>query len=254
MLWQSGIVIYLRYLHIRNHGGNIQRKSVRSAASPVNTYHYMFTYGGPQLFMIIVWFVATPIFYRTFLCSRPVRVRIISVLWLWLAGIVVSYGDVYFVALQAKRLCSEEAGMKIYRTMRADGILGIVGIEDHHERGLKFVESSLLGRPTIRTSIENGEYKEVRITQFMSEVEFKREETELSSYVVKVMDILIERATGSLLSEIVAYEFYPAWTDRLLWGTLGFSWSPPRCDDDYVPAQQKRTHHITEFVRKTINP
>ena len=220
----------------------------------MNIYPYMFTYGGPQLFVLFVIFVLTPIAYRVFLKLRPLRVQITAVLGFWIAAVIVAYGDVFLIAMEAKRLCGEEAGMKIYRTIKAEGILGYVSVRDHQDHGIKYVESATSsGRPLLRESIENGEYKEERIDVFTSQVQLARNETRLSVGSVRVQDLLIERSTGSMLAEIIAFEFYPGWIDSRLLGLLGFSWTPPRCDDDNVPKQGQRRHHISEFIRKTIN-
>ena len=220
----------------------------------MNIYLYMFTYGGPQLFVLLVIFVLTPIGYRKFLKKRPMRVRIISVLGIWVGTVIVAYGDVFVIALEAKRLCGDEAGMKVYRTIQADGILGYVSVRDHQGHGIKYVESATSsGRPLLRESIENGEYTEERIDTFTSQVQLARNETRRTIGIVRVQDLLIERSTGSMLAEIIAFEFYPGWIDSRLLGLLGFSWTPPRCDDDYVPRQGHRRHHISEFIRRTIN-
>ena len=220
----------------------------------MNIYPYMFTYGGPQLFVLFVIFVLTPIAYRLFLKLWPLRMRVTSVLGFWLVAVIVAYGDVFLIAMEAKRLCGEEAGMKIYRTMETEGILGYSSARDLQDHGIKYVESATsAGRPFLRTSIENGEYKEERINRFASQVELKGEEVPLSSSIVRQRNLLIERSNGSVLSEVVAFKFYPGWIDRRILGLLGVSWAPPRCDDDYVPKQGYIRNFNSDLVIKTIN-
>jgi hypothetical protein len=63
-----------------------------------------------------------------------------------------------------------------------------------------------------------------------------------------------DRQTGEILGDIVAYYVYPGWLDSRLVGLLGFSWSPPRCDGDYIPKPQKRTLQGSDLIKAVIKP
>lgn len=220
----------------------------------MDIYPYLLTYGGPQLFVLVVIFFVTPMVYRRFWRQWPPGKRYLSVAGLWFGAIVVAYGDVFLIGLEARRLCRDEAGMRVYRTIQAEGILGGGSVRDLVGMGIKFVERDTpMGRPIERVRYENGEYKREELTEFLSEVEFEMRSIRRSRWVVESRDLLIERSNGAVLSEIVAFKFYPAWLDSWLLKVLGFSWAPPRCDDDYPPRQEKRTHYISELMRKTLN-
>lgn len=218
-------------------------------------YPYLLTYGGPQLFVLLVLFVVTPVIYRRYLKVRARRFRIMWLAGLWFGAVVIAYGDVFLIAWQAERLCREDAGLKVYRTLHAEGVLGGVSLRDLQDIGIKYVEwRTPMGRPTKRESYENGEYKYERINDFKSQVELAWQDLPRSNSIVESKTLLKERSSGNVLGEIIAFEFYPGWLDSRLLGLVGLSWAPPRCDDDYPPRQEKRIYYTNDLIRKTINP
>lgn len=220
----------------------------------MDIYPYLLTYGGPQLFVLFVIFVISPMISRRFFRQWPARRRYLSIAGVWLAAIVIAYGDVYLIALEARRLCRDEAGMKVYRTIQAEGILGAASVRDVKDIGIKFVEwKTRMGRPIARERYESGEYRREKFVEFLSQVEFTSREMRRSPWVVESKDLLIDRRDNSILSEIIAFKFYPAWLDTLLLKSLGLSWAPPRCDDDYAPRQEARTHQTLELMQITLN-
>lgn len=220
----------------------------------MNVYHYMFTYGGPQLFVLFVLFVVTPIVLRAFLRNRPWRVRLKYLAALWMVSILIAYGDVFVIAVEAKRLCSKEAGMRIFSTAETDGIAGLLGIQDVYKFGFDYVERPAPGSKKIflRERLINGKIVSEQVTELISKYELFSERTALTLPIVKEREAIRERETGRVLGEIIAFKFYPGWLDARLLGLLGFSWSPPRCDDDYSPGLGKRIHYSSDVITKVL--
>jgi hypothetical protein len=221
----------------------------------MDLYHYMFTYGGPQLLVMFMVFVVTPLLLRTLLKNRswPIRIKYLTILWV--ATILIGYGDVFAIAVAAKKLCSEEAGMRVYSTGRTDGISGSLSIHDLNKYGFTYIES---GHPEFglayRERIVNGKYLRQPVQKFSAQYELVDETLELTLPIVKKREFIRERDTGRILGEVVAFKFYPGWLDSRLIGFLGFSWTPPRCDDDYHPAPGAIHHYSNDFVLKVLEP
>lgn len=220
----------------------------------MSIYDYMFTYGGPQLFVLFVVFVLTPLVYRFFLKQRIWRARIVSVVALWIAAVFVAYGDVFLIAREAQRLCGEEAGMRVYRTVETNGIIGPLDIREWEGKGIEYIEwGSQKHKQYFRERMVNGQYVKERVPSFISRYEVVRQEVALRLPIVWERESIVERETGQVLSEIISFSFYPGWLDSRLLGLVGFTWTPPRCDDNHVPEQGVIHHFTSELVGMTVN-
>ena len=103
---------------------------------------YVVTYGGPSIFMTAVFVFVLPLVYFKFARPRYARwpARLAVLFGVWCLAFGVAYGDVFLIARDAKRLCETEAGMKIYRTVEAEGFAGVSSLGAWSERGFDFVE------------------------------------------------------------------------------------------------------------------
>lgn len=220
----------------------------------MDLYPYMLTYGAPQLFVTAILFFGTPLLWGTYLKRHPLKRRLLGVLALWAGGIVVAYGDIFIIAIHARQLCHSEAGLKVYRTAEATGILGYTWLRELEDIGITFVESQLLGiGPKYRKVLKNGRYQTSAIADFSSEVEFQTVETPRTAHIAESSERLVRRNDGLLLAEIVAFSFYPGWLDSMLIRMFGLSWTSARCDDAYPPREGKFIHSADDLIRRTLN-
>lgn len=213
----------------------------------------MITYGGPELLLLLVVFVVTPVLYRVCLHKLERKQKIISIATLWFVTFLAGYTDVIIISLQARKLCREEAGLHVYKTVEAEGFLGDISIDYWVKYGFRYVESVYQNRKAIFT-LKEGNIIRDTVPQFMSRYEYTRESQVLKASFEKGKDIIRDRQTGEILGDLVAFYVYPGWLDSRLVGLLGFSWSPPRCDGDYKPLPQKATLYYTDLVKAVIKP
>lgn len=218
-------------------------------------YPYMFTYGGPQLFMWILLLVLTPAVYSR-LKKRSSRARWMGLAALWGASIIVAYGDVLVIAVNARELCATQAGMRIYATDVADGFLGDANIRLWAEYGFDYVEWRWFVSGVIeRHRMVSGTPSSERGPHILSRHERKVEEAPVGRlpirrqrrYVVRIDD-------GKVLGEIIAFKFYPAWMDRLLLSVVPGVWIPLRCDGNHVPAPGRVTIFPEDLIKATLVP
>lgn len=220
----------------------------------MDLYPYMLTYGAPQLFVTAILFFGTPLLWRTYLKRYQLKRKILGILALWAGGIVVAYGDIFIIAIHARQLCNSEAGLKVYRTAEATGILGYPWLRELEDIGITFVESQLLGiGPKYRIVVLRGRQETFEIAGFISEVEYRTKDTPRGRHITESSERLLRRDNGQLLAEIVAFKFYPGWLDTVLIGLFGLSWAPARCDDAYPPRKGKRTHFSMDLINMTVN-
>jgi hypothetical protein len=213
----------------------------------------MITYGGPELLVGLTVLVITPLIYVLGLRRLRVRTRVVIIALIWAISALISYWDVYWISKEADRLCREEAGLHSYRTVRAKGILGSTNIRYWAEYGFTYVEGLYKGEKT-RFTVKDDDVKKETVSEYISHYQIETESEALGIPLVKTKERIVERTSGEVLGEIVAFKIYPGWLDKQLLGLLGFTWIPPRCDGDYLPEQGKRTLHIRDLVQSVVKP
>src|SRR5690606_21050787 len=100
----------------------------------------------------------------------------------------------------------------------------------------------------------NNEIIRQEVNEIISRYEYTGDSQALKAPFERDRYVIRDRQTGEILGEIVAYYVYPGWLDSRLLGLLGFSWSPSRCDGDYMPEPQKATLQYTDLVKAVIKP
>ena len=133
---------------------------------------YIFTYFGVKLFMLAATFLLLPILYFLIIKSiwSKTTSRLIAALICWSAFWLIAYGDVLYIAWQAKQLCRAEAGRHVYRTASVDGFLGGADIQVWSTYGFSYVE--YLGRTYVRVVLEYGKPVDQVIAAPTSQYEF----------------------------------------------------------------------------------
>jgi len=225
----------------------------------------MITYGGPELLLLFVIFLVTPVLYRKYLHKLERKVRIISISILWLFTFFVGYTDVIYISLKARKLCREEAGLQVYKIMRTDRVLSPISeAENWLKYGFKFVESWEKEKK-VRLSFKDGKITKEDIEYFTVKYQGKtfykplnipiieqKETLFVFNSAIRPLDEII--SANELLGEIISYSVYPGWLDRRLLGLLGFTWIPPRCDGDFFPQRGKSTIYTNDLIKAVIKP
>jgi uncharacterized membrane protein YraQ (UPF0718 family) len=214
----------------------------------------MITHGGPELFVAFVVIVVTPLLYWLVLKRFRLSVRFISIVALWVTAVLVAYWDVYQISKEARRLCKEEAGLHVYKTVEAEGFLGASSIDYWSKYGFKYVEIETIMGGKNRYTLRDSEIKKEKVDNLLSKYEYITDLEVLEIPFNRQRQIIKDRQTGEILGEIIAFALYPGWLDNRLLGILGFSWSPRACDGDYLPARGQLNYSYTDLVKAVIKP
>ena len=209
---------------------------------------YVVTYGGPSIFMTAVFVFVLPLVYFKFARPRYARwpARLAVLLGVWCLAFGVAYGDVFLIARDAKRLCETEAGMKIYRTVEAEGFAGVSSIETWAPRGFRFVESQTSNGEKFRHEVVDGSVRKLKIDEYKSFFEYRTQSSVIDSHLVRLAESVEVISSGETLAEIVGFRIFPGWIDRALIRLIGFSWHPAAC---YGPTKHGRSESAGEFGR-----
>jgi len=216
----------------------------------------LISYGGPELFVAFVILIATPVLWRFLFRHLRFKVSLVVVGVLWVSAIVVAYWDVYQISKEAERLCREEAGMYVYRTVKANGFLGDSGIDYWSQFGFTYLEAEFIGGRKMRYTLHDGEVRKEAVDELLSRYEYTTDSEVLEMPFTRDRQFIRDRQTGEVLGEIVSFAVYPGWFDSHVIGLLGFTWTPPRCVGDHKPTPGKYMPYtkLAKAVFEVNNP
>jgi len=214
----------------------------------------MITYGGPELLLLFVIFLVTPVLYRAYFRKLERRERVIFISILWLVAFLVGYTDVIYISLKARKLCREEAGLHVYKTVEAEGFLGALNIDYWAKYGFKYVEKEFINGEKYRSTLVNNEIKKEEVNHILSRYEYVNDLEVLEAPFNRGRKMIRDRQNDEIIGEIISFGVYPGWVDRRLLGVIGFTWSPAGCDGDYKPVPQKSTLTYRDLIKAVIKP
>lgn len=217
---------------------------------------YAHTYGGPALCMTAVFLSVLPLLYFCLLRRRLQRMslRLLALLAVWLAAFGIAYGDVFWIAWHAQRLCTGEAGMRVYGTVEAAGFLGVSSIETWAPYGFEFVEVEFIGGRKVRHVMRDGKPSWEEVGALLSRYEFRVESEPLQIPLTRNRYSIRDRTNGVVLGEIVFFNIYPGWLDRALLELVGFSWTPPTCWNKPAAGSQAARYQYADLIKAVIKP
>jgi len=159
--------------------------------------------------------------------------------------------DTLWIAYKANQLCTSEGGLRIYRTVKAEGFLGARNIEYWSSKGFVYVEE-----PSVRYTMRNGRrYKEV-VSKNISRYRVSLgDEVVLNRYFKKTRYYIDDVVSKDILGELVYFSIYPGWLDSLVIGTTGFTFTPSFCGDKFMDESgRKYTVSSSDLIKKVIFP
>ena len=204
----------------------------------------LLSYGGPELFVAVVILVVTPLLYWLVLRRFKFGLILIVIGILWTGAVVAAYWDVYLISKEAERLCREEAGLRVYKTVEAEGFLGDSGIEYWSQYGFRYLEAEFIGGRKFRYTLLDGEVVKEPVEELWSRYEYATDSEVLEMPFTRDRKFIRDRQSDEVLGEIVSFAVYPGWIDSRMLGFLGFTWTPPRCVGDHPPTAGKSLSYV----------
>lgn len=176
---------------------------------------------------------------------------------LLVAGIGAPSWDIYRIGQQAKRLCTEQAGLHVYKAAETDGFLGTSSIEYWSDYGFSYVETGGTKGRKFRVTLRDGEPHYERIPDYQSRYQSRGGmQDQVSRHFVRLRYVVEDRQTDELLGELITFTIYPGWLDSLVVGALGFSWSPWICGDEPALGVTKYGKQLLsdDVIKATLKP
>ena len=169
------------------------------------------------------------------------------------------FWDVLAIGRQADKLCREQGGLHVYKTVEAEGFLGAESIKYWSKYGFKYVDIGGKGGWS-RVTLRNGKafYKSIpesRLSRYTwGTVE---NHVPVTKWIARSSDKVIDRKTGEVLGELVTFSIYPGWFDRLFLGVLPVEFNPWICGRA-VPAEQRKMYgkyyYSDDLIKAVIKP
>lgn len=217
-------------------------------------WDYVVTYGGPSLFMTAVFVFVMPLVW--FKLARPRfrrwPSRLAVMLGAWLIAWFIAYGDVLMIAREAKRVCEAEAGLKVYRTAKADGFLGVYNIEPWKKRGFSFTEYKRSDGLYVRQEILDKKIKKTTADLPMSNYEYAYKTESLSRNLSRDVQLVRDMSTNKPLGELVHIRIYPGWLDSFFLSLTGARFSPAYCPDKQGRYSAEESY--VQIIDATLTP
>jgi hypothetical protein len=167
------------------------------------------------------------------------------------------FWDVIAIGREAARLCKEQAGLHVYRTVSAEGFVGDSAIDFWSKYGFKYVESGG-GNMMSRYTFQDGKATHERVQEFIGRYELKKGDNHVAigKYFARSSEIVVDRQTGEVLGDLVYFAIYPGAFDSVvlhLTGT-GSGFSPWHCGNESTKGEDVLRLGGTDVVLATIRP
>lgn len=215
---------------------------------------YFFTYMGPELLIFLFGLVVLPLVYYFVLRRLQVWVQVVLAPVLLAGFMVIAYYDVVQIARQAEHLCTTEAGLRVYKTVEAEGIYGLSDIEYWSKYGFKWLESSDGKGGFVRATIQNSKKYIEKIASPSSRFEYVVMPNEvISPRFERSRTVVRNRLDQQVLGESIEIYIFRGWADRAI--DFGFNYSPPICwDGPPLERGGPRPLDSNQLIQKLVNP
>ena len=172
------------------------------------------------------------------------------------------FWDVLAIGYEADKLCKEQGGLHVYKTVEAEGFLGSSGIKYWSKYGFKYVEDGGTRDRKFRITLVKGKPKYEQISVYTSRYQSRGGKYEaISRHFGRFRYFVQNRQTGEVLGDLVYFSISPGWFDHLFLGLLPVEfnpwicgWEAPLGEGEYSPAHGKRLYSYRDLVRATIKP
>ena len=225
-----------------------------SASSFTKIPQYIMTHGAPEIFMVLAVVVLLPLVYFSVIRPAFPEGKRGKAVWIFLAGsVLVAYGDVVVIGLQAYWLCTHEAGLRVFKTVEADGYLSAFGAgDDDAKKGFKYIESEPNALTKWRNTWVNGKVVRESISEFKSKYEFAVDKGRTYFCCTRARYVTRNRKTGDVLGQLQSFAIRSGWLDDALWSRIA-EYVPILCEEPGIAPSQKNSAPIDGLLA-TIHP
>ncbi len=165
------------------------------------------------------------------------------------------YWDIIIAGNQVSKMCREQGGMHIYKTVAAEGMAGLQGMRGWAEYGFSYVEYVDSRGNVIRSKMFNGEIVKESVDEITSQYIriTKREYVARfidKSFIKKISHSIVDRSSGDVLGELVYFTIDQGWADRWIPG----EYTPWTCGNKEMRNGHTYFLTVSTLVKDVVKP
>jgi len=195
----------------------------------------------------LLWF-----FYRKIF--RKARLAWLAMVVLAFPLLTLPFWDVYMISRDAERLCKEQGGLHVYKTVEAEGFLGSSSMKFWSEYGYQYVENGG-GEKMSRYTMQNGKVTHQRIQKFISRYASGTGDNHkiISKSISRSSEQTFDLQTNEILGELVIFNIHPGRFDGILLRLAGSGPVVWHCGNEPFTGTKDKTN-LVDVVLSTIKP
>ena len=186
---------------------------------------------GPEIFLFLVAVFVFPVVCWVAMryCVEDKRAQFV---WGFIIGaVVLAFGDVVVIGAQGFWLCSHDAGLRVYKTVKTDGYVSIYAqLVDLRHSGFSYMEDSVNSTVKYRYTMVDDKLKTEVIPEFTSRYELA-EEWDESLCCSTRRSVVRDRQTGEVFGELQTVGLKGGWLDNFLWSFIPADRGARLCED-----------------------
>ena len=189
-------------------------------------------------------------------------IRIVSLFIISAPLLTFPLWEALSISYEAEKLCKEQGGLHVYRTVETEGFVGMASIEEWSRYGFSYIEWGSQNKK-YRYMMENEKKTSEEIPEFTNRYYLKgSKEKRINDHIKYVRYYYIEdQQTGEVLGELVRFKIYPSRFDALSLKLMPVEYNPWICGNEspegegvYSTAHKKRLYRISDVIKATLKP
>ena len=188
--------------------------------------------------------------YRKFKSAWPLLIALALVL------LTLPFWDVYMIGRDAGRLCKEQGGLHVYKTVEAEGIASF-GSEYWLLYGFKYVEHAGIGPDKYlkkyRDTFEDGKIISKEIPEITVNFDSKTGDNHkvITKRISRSSEQTVDLKGDEILGELVTFNIHPGRFDGILLKLMGSGPVVWHCGDKSATGEKL---NYRDLVKSTIKP
>jgi len=171
------------------------------------------------------------------------------------------------ISHEAERLCKEQGGLHVYKTVETDGFLGSSDANFWGKYGFKYVEHGQYYKDGIFTGIkyryliEDGKKKKNIVNNFISSYQLQRYSKNNDNNFRTTRYWISDRINNHIISELIYFSIYPSLFDTFFLRMLPVEFNPWICGNEasegkgvYNRGKKKYLYSSIDLVKATLKP
>ena len=191
-----------------------------------------------------------------------IAVQIISLIMVSIPLLTFPLWEALSISYEAEKLCKEQGGLHVYKTVETDGFIGGWGIETAAKYGFSYVENGG-GKYMGREILKDGKVNRESITEYKSRYHVGGGAGEkINSHITRLRSASVkDRETAEIIGELIIFQIYPSYFDLIMHIPFLASPTPWICGNEapekeryYDKFNKRYRYTFSDLIKATLKP